>query len=127
MQADQLNNYTCKPSASLCVPSGDDRRFIVTVRDQFGDLVDISGATEIHFVVAASIGMVPLVEKKLSDGDVLISTNMHQFWFSITSAESLTLPNIGYYEIQLTNSDGEKGTILSGPFRAPRTMIQEIV
>jgi hypothetical protein len=67
-----------------------------------------------------------IVEKKLSDGDVIISTNLHQFWFQVTSAETLLLPTRGYYEIQLTNSDGEKGTILSGPFRAPRTMIQEI-
>lgn len=127
MQTYALNNWTCKPSGPLCVPAGDDRRFVFTVRDQWGQLVDISGAQEIRFVVAAHLAGVPIIDLTYTGGDIGISTNLYQFWLKITSAESLLLPLRGYYEIQLTNSDGDKGTIRSGPIRAPKTMIEEIV
>ena len=126
MQAYALNNWTCKPSGPMCVPSGDDRMFVVTVRDQWGELVDISGALEIRFVVSMVLGGDVILDKMYTTGDISISTNLYQFNFTITSDESLALPNKGYYEIQLTNSDGEKSTIRSGPIRAPRTMIEGI-
>ena len=126
MQTYALNNWTCKPTGPLCVPAGDDRRFIITVRDQWGDLVDISGAQEIRVVVSVRLGETPILDKTLTGGEVWVSTNSYQFWFKVTSAESLLLPLRGYYEIQLTNSDGDKGTIRSGPIRAPKTMIEEI-
>jgi len=110
------------------VPRADYRLILVTVRDRNGDFVDVDGFEEIRFVVADSFGGTVRIDKSLSDGNIMISTNNRQFYFEITEADSMALVNnLNYYECRATASVGKPQTILAGLFRSPETMIAEIV
>lgn len=125
----------CVPRGSICVPRGDDARIIFSVYDTDGMEFDISGATEIIFVVAEGKyigstiypGLPVYIEKRLTDGDITIAGNQYEFIVDVTNAETAALPrNNLYYEAQVTTSEGLKRTVSAGIFYAQDTLIKDV-
>ena len=93
--------------------AGDDLRVIVTVRDQTGQLVDISDAQDIRWAVAPSVSADPVIEKSLGNGITINSPT--SFTFDLTSAETGALSRGRYYhEAEAVTDQGLTYTALSG-------------
>ena len=93
--------------------AGDDLRVIVTVRDQSGELVDISDAQDIRWAVAPHVSADPVIEKSLADGITINSPT--SFTFDLTSAETGALSRGRYYhEAEAVTDQGLTYTALSG-------------
>ena len=118
----------CIKPGSICAPQGDDVMVIFSIYDTDGDEFDLTGATEIVFLVADERGGTVRFTKSLSDGDISISTNGYQFSVVVTDDDTV-LPVLrrNYYEVQVTNSAGLKKTVSSGSYIATRTMIKDFV
>ena len=93
--------------------AGDDLRVIVTVRDQSGELVDISDAQDIRWAVAPSVSADPVIEKSLGNGITINSPT--SFTFDLTSADTGALSRGRYYhEAEAVTDQGLTYTALSG-------------
>lgn len=118
---------TCIKPGWICGPQGDDVLVIFSVFDTDDDEFDITGATEIVFAVSDYKGGAIRIIKRLTDGDIQISTNGYQFAVTITDDDTLaTVRRKNYYEVQVTTSTGLKKTISAGTFTATRTIIKDI-
>lgn len=118
----------CLTEGFVCGPRGDDVTVIVSVYDTDGDEFDISGATEIVFAVADQPGGTVRITKKLSLGNITISTNTFQFVVTITDDDTRSLVRVkNYYEAQVTTAAGLKKTVSAGLFRSDDTIIKDIV
>lgn len=118
----------CAPRGAFCIYSGDDAYLIFSVYDSDGDEFDISGASEIVFAVADKNGGEVRIVKRLTSGEIVISSNMYQFMVSVDSVdtESLSVVN-NYYEARITSSSGLNHTVSSGLFKCDKTIIKDIV
>lgn len=129
-------NCSCIYRGFICAPRGDDSRIIVSVYDTDGDEFDIIGSSEIVFIVADGEfvggntypGGTVLIEKRLSDSDIIIAGTGWQYVVDLTADETAALPRTNlYYETQVTTSAGLKKTVSAGIFKAENTMIKDIV
>lgn len=112
----------CVQTRPLCIPQGDQRLFIITVRDRHGNLEDISGASVVRFEVYDRQGGSVLLEKTLAATDIIISANDYQFSFTITGPESAALPARRlWYECYMETSASEPATIGAGTFTVQQT------
>ena len=118
----------CVSRGYVCAPQGDDVAVLFSVLDQDGDEFDISGAEQIVFAVADERGGMVRLVKTLTDGDIVLSTNGYQFRVYLT-AEDTNLPvkKVNYYEVRVTNSEGEHKTVSAGAYIATRTIIKDVV
>lgn len=125
----------CIRRGSICAPRGDDTRILFSVYDTDGDEFDISGADEIVFIVAEGSwiagniypGNPVYIEKRLTDGEILIAGTDYQFIVDVTAADTADLPRTNlYYEVQVTTSAGLKKTVSAGIFKAENTMIKDL-
>lgn len=130
-----FRGISCIHRGSICAPRGDDVRVVFSVFDQDDDEFDLSGASEIVFIVADGEivggnvypGGSVLIEKRLTDGEVIIAGTDYQFIVDVPNAETAVLPRTRlYYEVQVTTSAGLKKTVSAGIFRAENTMIKDI-
>lgn len=118
---------SCISGGFICAPKGDDVMIIFSVYDTDGDEFDIRGATEIVFIVADHKGSEVRIVKKLSLGQVQISTNGFQFSVTLSDDDTSDLVVVkNYYEAQLTTSAGLKKTVSAGILRADNTMIKDL-
>lgn len=120
---------SCHESGLICIPRGDDCTVVFTVRenDCDGDFFDISGASEIVFIVADTFDGTVRITKRLSTGGISIAGNGYQFWTAITDTETATLVRTNnYFEAQVTTSLGLKKTVARGVFKAQDTMIKDL-
>jgi hypothetical protein len=116
------------PLQSINVPVDNDAYLVFGFQDENGALEDLTGATEIEFVVFESYGGAVEFSKTLSNGDIVIAGNDYQFAFWINAADTSGLTNrLCYHECQVTNSAGRKRTVSAGVFRAEYTYIGDIV
>lgn len=121
------NEYGCVSQGEICAPRGDDVMVIVSVYDTDGDEFDLSGATEIVFAVADQRGGEVRFVKRLTLGQVAISTNNFQFSVAITDNDTESLVRVkNYYEAQVTTSTGLKKTVSVGVFRSDDTIIKDL-
>jgi hypothetical protein len=118
------------PMQSIKVPKHNDARLIFTVRDEEGQLVDISGAEEIVFAVwdvPKELGGAVQFSKTLTDGDITIHGNGYKFTVWVFRNESGALTKrLNYFECDILNDDpanenGSKRTVAAGLFRAENT------
>jgi len=125
----------CISRGLICIPRGNDTSIIFDVHDDDGDEFDISGATEIIFIVAGgevtSGNMGPggavLIDKRLSDGEITIAGTGYQFSVAILAADTDGFDKQdNYYEAEVTTSTGLKKTVSSGLFISENTMIKDI-
>lgn len=114
----------CIDNQVWCVPRGDYRLFIVDVKDESGDVIDITGFSEIEYIIADKQGGTIELTKSLSGGGISITGTGYQFAITITEADSKALSqNLMYHELRMTDSGGEGQTLISGLFRSPFTML----
>lgn len=109
---------------------------LFSVRDDDDDEFDISGASEITFIVAAGVwiggnitpGGTVLVEKRLTDGEITIAGTGFQFVVDIESADTADFTQTNnYYEVRVEASGGNAKTVSAGLFKSENTMIKDIV
>ncbi len=113
----------CIARLNLCIPQHDDQGYLMTVYDQRGELVDISEAQEITFIIATNVGGTILLTKTLTGGGITLN-NAHQFNFAISSAQSGAMTAGEYYcEVQIINSVGDQKTVGAGKFTVDDTRI----
>ena len=106
---------TVRHTQNFRMYAGDDLRVIVTVRDQTGQLVDISDAQDIRWAVAPNVSANPVIEKSLGNGITINSPT--SFTFDLTSAETGALSRGRYYhEADAVTDQGLTYTALSGSF-----------
>lgn len=112
----------CISNKVFCVPRGDYRRIIVNVIDANGSAVDISGFSEIEYVIANDVNSAPIVSKTLGAGIVIGGDNA-SFVVTLSEADTALLTQeYSYQECRLTN--GVEGqTIFAGFFRSPDTIL----
>lgn len=131
----RYRGVSCIHRGAICAPRGDDTRIVFSVFDEDSDEFDVTGASEIVFIVAdGSVvggnvypGGSVLIEKRLTTGGVIISGTGYQFIVDVTNSETAPLPKTKlYYEVQITTSAGLKKTVSAGIFRADDTMIKDI-
>lgn len=118
---------TCIKPGSICAPQGDDVLVLFSIFDTDGDEFDLTGATEIVMAVADERGGVVRFIKRMSAGDITISTNGYQFTVIITDGDTvLPILRKNYYEVQVTNSAGLKKTVSAGSYIATKTIIKDL-
>ena len=126
----------CITRGGICVPRGDDTTVIFSVYDSDDSQYDISGATEIVFIVAEGVvvggnigpGGAVLIEKRLSLDEIVIAGTLFQFTVAIDAADTTGFAiSRNYYEVQVTTSSGLKKTVANGVFTSQNTMIKDIV
>lgn len=126
----------CVTRGGICVPRGDDTTVIFSVYDSDDSQYDISGATEIVFIVAEGVvvggnigpGGAVLIEKRLSLGEIVIAGTLFQFTVAIDAADTTGFAiSRNYYEVQVTTSSGLKKTVANGVFTSQNTMIKDII
>lgn len=98
------------------IVSGDTVRLPVSVMDDSGNALNIAGAS-IEWVLAKHAGADPVITKSTADGSVAL-TDAEGGEFQVTVAPEDTADYAGtwYHEIELTDTDGNVSTILSGTF-----------
>lgn len=125
----------CISRGAICVPRGDDRRVIFSVKDSDGDEYDISGASEIVFIIAEGLNMSGnvypggsvIVEKRLTTGGIVLAGTGYQFVVLLDTVDTADLPAMRmYYEARITSAGGEQYTISNGLFLSQDTMIKDI-
>lgn len=117
----------CIKPGNICVPRGDDVKVLFSVYDTKGFEFDLTGATEIVFVAADVQGGYVRFTKRLTMGDIIVSTNGYQFAVTLTDVDTAALVRVhNYYEVQVTNSIGLKNTVSAGLLKSPDTMIKDI-
>lgn len=112
----------------ITMREGNDLRVIVSVVDQDGVPVDISGASEIQWSVADAVGdATTLLDKTLTGTDITI-TGTTGFYFDISAADSETTLGMGayYHEALLTTGSGKAYTTLSGSLTIEEALISGV-
>jgi len=126
----EVDNCFCDFRGYICTNKGDDILLVFSVHEDTcdGALFDISGASEIVFVVADENGGVVRIDKRMSTGGVSLSTNGYQFSVALTDADTLSVVNrLSYYECYVTSSDGKDVKVSCGLFKAETTTIPGII
>ena len=97
---------------------GDDVAPIFTVVDGSGAAIDISGATEITWLLYTLVGTVVLTKKKtISSGVTLVSGGTTgKFQVNLTDAELALLSGIYRHSAVVTDSGGNDSTVELGKF-----------
>lgn len=98
------------------VVQGDDLRVFISVRDNAGDPVDLTGATEIRWALARTFGDPILLEKTLAAATISL-TGDNAFFFDITAAESGALSPANYkQEAEIVTAGGLRYTTVQSNF-----------
>ena len=115
------------PKQTIEIPQSNDANLVFDFQDQTGALLDLTGVSEIEFVVFDEQNGTAEIEKTLSGGDIVIYGNNYQFQVTISKADTLLLTNrLSYHECEVTNSGGETRTVSAGLFRCENTSIWRI-
>lgn len=109
----------------ITMRQGNDLKVVVSVTDQAGDPVDISGASEITWAVSESVDSeTTILEKRLSLEEIL-QAGVTAFSFEISSAESAAIEvGIYYHEALVVTADDKAYTTLSGQFTITDALLQ---
>ena len=102
--------------------SGDDLRLQVEVRDQNGNLIDISSATEIEWQMARDNNSAPEITKTLSGGGIAIA-DPNTFQLDIGASETGALRGSYYHEAEVETDQGKIYTAIFGRVTIRRDLI----
>lgn len=126
-----MSQIECVKRTSICVPSGDYRRIVVSVYDTDGNAFDISSASNIVFLVSQGStfngsvfpGGLDVFEKNLGNGITLAGTG-YQYVVDIEPADTIDLIHrVHYFETAVVTTEG-KVTVLCGRFLVAPTQIE---
>lgn len=102
---------------------GDTKRLEVTVRDEAGAIVDLTGSS-IRWRIARSVSSVALISKAIGTGITVVNATLGRFDILLTAAESATLPVAAlYHESEVIDSGGQVSTILRGTVTVDKDLI----
>lgn len=111
----------CIPNTTLCIPRGDYRRIIVSIVDDAGAAVDVSGFSSVEYGIATNVDAVPVISKSLGSGIVLGGDNASVV-ITLTEADTKLIPQeYVYHELRLTNGT-EGQTVMAGTLRSSDTI-----
>ncbi len=116
----------CVKRVDTCIPQHDDKQFIVDIYDDDGNLVDISSA-DITWIVSDGVrGSILLTKTTTGGAPSMTKASSTRVQWDVTSAESGALAAKAlYHEMQITNSAGEKQTVMYGTFTVQDTRISD--
>lgn len=121
----------CIKRGSVCIPKGDSKRILVSVKKN-GVEHDISGATDIVFVVATGqdegagsmvSGGTNVITKTLGNG-ITRAGNDYQYYVQFDAEDTIDLPYQKYYFETAVITGNSKVSVLCGNFNAINTQIQ---
>lgn len=112
---------SCISNSDLCMHSGDDLQVIIEVRDQDGQLVDISDAQDITWSLSNSPTTAAIVTKSLGV-DISIASPT-TFVFDLVPADTSALNGSYYHEAEIITSSGLTYTVLNGRVTIKPTLI----
>lgn len=119
------------PGMSISVPKNNSAILTFPVYDNDGDLVDISGFSEIKFTLwdrYPTDGGVVQFQKTLTDTDITIGEDDASFSLGISKTESgAIVGRICYFELEMTDGSGNTRTVAAGPLRAENTYTSYVV
>lgn len=93
--------------------AGDDQDLVVTVKNEAGVVVDITGST-IKWAMKKTVNGQAQVSKTTTSGITLTTPSSGVFTISLGSVDTQTLSGRYYHEAELTNNIGKKKTIMTG-------------
>jgi hypothetical protein len=106
------------------LPQHDHRNFVADIVDETGAPVDITTA-DVTWILADSVAGTIRLTKSTAAATMIKSSATRVQW-TITSAQSGALAARSYYhEMQITNSGGEKQTVMAGRFDLIDTRISD--
>lgn len=121
----------CIPRELICVGENNSKRFLFSVFEyKTNDEFDISGASDIVFTVSDGVSMsgnlyaggAIKIEKKLSEGDVILAGTGYQFIVDINPSDTALLEyRDNYWDVTVTTSGGDVYTVKAGIFRVTKT------
>ena len=101
---------------------GDDWTFVVTVVDSDDEDVWLYDTTATY--VVESLGGALAFTKTSADGDITIG-NLNEYTITVESADTLSLAPGGYsHQLIVTDTDGDRQTLLDGQILLKRTALQ---
>lgn len=109
------------PSGQLFAVQGSDHNLSLTAKNSAGDVIDISGATEIDWrlYTTANQDTDPLLQKLMSTGSIILSNGGSdgKFDVPISDTDTPTIDPSDSYEWQARISvPGRERVCLTGPF-----------
>lgn len=105
--------------------AGDSKRLQVTVVDDTGAVVDISGFPDIRWQMSRAVSRPALLEKALGAGIEIISGPAGRFDVMIDEPDTELLRQGSYYhEAEVINVDSLVATVLSGSVTILPTLIK---
>jgi hypothetical protein len=116
--------HDCLNIVPLCLPQHDHRNFVADIVDETGAPVDIT-TSAVTWILADSVTGTIRLTRSTGAGTMIKSSATRVQW-SITSAQSGALtPRSYHHEMQITNSAGEKQTVMVGRFDLIDTRISD--
>lgn len=115
---------TAIATVAICVPQHDAVELYINVTDETGVAVDISTASEITWIVSASVDDVGanLISKTLTGGTLSLQTDS-QILIPLESADTDLTPGVYYHELRIINAIADPATPLKGTFEIEDTRI----
>lgn len=94
--------------------AGDDKRLEVTVRDEDGAVVDLTGIESAKWSLAKTANSTALVTHTLNDNIAVVAATSGVIHITIDAADTEGLRGVYYHEAEITDASGKTGTILYG-------------
>lgn len=95
--------------------AGDDKRLEVTVYNSDGDVVNLTGLTAAKWSLAKTVNSTALATHSMVDGNItVVSASTGRLNIVIDAADTEDLKGVYYHEAEITDADGNVGTILYG-------------
>ena len=102
---------------------GDSRNLVVTVRDEPGNIIDLTGAT-IVWEIADSVAGPALLSKTNGAGVTITDAAGGVFTVALTPADTLSLTRgVKYHEARMTDAGGDRGRVVVDDITIEDTLI----
>ena len=108
------------------IHAGDDLVIPVTVTDQAGQPVDLTGATAAWQAARGTpekFSKTPALSKATGSGIVLTDPASGTFEITLAAADTEGLRGVFYHEAEVTDAGGNRATVLAGTMTVLATLI----
>lgn len=110
--------------ADITMFAGDTKTLQVTVKDENGDAVDLTGAS-IRWQASRSVNKRPAdLEKSVGDGITITDATAGRFDVTLDSADTEDLRGDFYHEAEVIDASGNVSTVFTGTLTIEPTLIK---